>query len=308
MSTDHPPFDDLDLSNLLDEEVPDHIAARLEADPAAQARLDQLRAVRDLVAGTEVPPLSGDQVDDLIAAALAAGDHTGPAAVDDRALADVVPVPRSRRTGGVPPWVVAAVVVVLVGLGLSLVWMGRDGGDAGDNMAFEEIGASIAVEDSAADGDGAGGADNRLYESDAAASAGAAELAPEATDAEDGAATTTAPSGAPDGAPTLVNLGEFPDADALREHLREGFPEVGENGPLPETGVDDDLTAAFRCLGKVDGLFEPTGEPTDVGLAIVAGDPAVVYDLPYRTDEGRDTTIVIAVDEVSCIPVLSFQR
>lgn len=306
MSTDRPPLDDLDLSNLLDEEASQEVAARLEGDHAGQARLDQLRAVRDLVAGAEVEPLSGDVVDDLISTALDAADD-GSSARPEHGLAEVVPVPLSRRRGGVPPWVVAAVVVVMVGLGLSLVWMGRDGGDAGDDVAFQEVGASISADDGTGS-DGAVEDDSRLYESDAAASSGASELAPEPSDAEGGAATTTAPSGASDNAPTLVNLGEFPDPDALREHLRDGFPAAGVTSTLPETGIDDDLTAAFRCLGKVDGLFEPTGEPTDVGLAIVAGDPTVVYDLPYRTDEGRDTTIVIAVDEVSCIPVLSFQR
>lgn len=301
MSTDHPPLDDLDLSAVLDHEADDTVADRLSQDPDAQLRLEQLRTARDAVAGASVADLPPDTVDALIAAAVAAADEQPDH--DDVPGPEVVPVPLSRRRRPVPQWAVAAVVVVLVGLGLSLVWSGRD--DDSD-MAFQEIGSSIAAEDPNSVEDM-----NAAAEAGADAAAGTAEdgLAEEAT-ATDGDATTTAPSaGVVPGAPNLVFLGEFTDADALRVHLRDTFPT--ESVEMPdgfETGVGDDLTAAFRCLGKVDGLFEPLGEPTAVGLAAVAGEPTVVYELPFRTDDGRETSLVIAVDEISCVPVLSFQR
>ena len=106
-------------------------------------------------------------------------------------------------------------------------------------------------------------------------------------------------------APVLVPLGSFPDPDALRVHLRDGFPEATPDAaPATETDVD----AAFRCLGKIDGMFNTGSEPAHVGLATVANEPTVVYELPYRTDDGRDTTLVVAVGELTCIPSLSFQR
>lgn len=295
MSTDRPPLDDLDLSAYLDGEDDGEVSARLEAEPGARERLDQLRIARDAVAGADVVALSDDQVDSIVAAALAVdADNTSDGGHP------VSPVPIGRHRGGPPMWAVAAVVMVLVGIGLTLVWSGRDSGD--DDVAFTAIGASISDEDSANSSSDGGGREPST----------ASDMAPEAsagtdlTAGEAGISTTTAPAGA-GAAPTLVYLGEFSDADALREQLRDAFPTDGV-GPLPDTGITDDLTAAFRCLGKIDGLFTTSGEPTDVGLADVDGSFVVVYDMPYQTDEGRDTTLVIAVDEVSCTPVLTFQR
>lgn len=294
MSTDRPPLDDLDLSAYLDGEDDGDVSARLESEPGGRERLDQLRVARDAVAGADVVALSDDQVDSIVAVAMAVDADNSS---DDGH--PVAPVPISRRSSGPPMWAVAAVVLALVGIGLTLVWSGRDTGD--DDVAFTEIGASISDDesaDSSSDGDGR-------------ESSTASEMAPEAsagTDVLEGdseLSTTTAPVGG-NAAPTLVYLGEFSDADALREHLRAAFPTDGA-GPLPDTGVTDDLTAAFRCLGKVDGLFT-SGEPTDVGLADVDGSFVVVYDMPYQTDQGRNTTLVIAVDEISCTPVLTFQR
>jgi len=299
MTTDRPPLDDLDLSAYLDDEAGEDVSARLEADPAARERLEQLRAARDAVAD-EVTPLSDGQVDFIVAAAMAASDGDTSQPDDDH---QIVPVPPSSHRGGPPMWAVAAVVAVLVGIGLALVWTGRDAGET--DMAFEQVGSSIGTDDA----ESSRGAD--VDEGSADDGASATEMAPEAGAASDQVAGTAEPStttaGAGSGAPTLVYLGTFPDPDALRVHLRDGFPATGA-GPLPDTGITDDLTAAFRCLGKVDGLFTTSGEPTDVGLAEVDGAFVVVYDMPYRTDEGRDTTLVIAVDEVSCTPVLTFQR
>lgn len=323
MSTDRPPLDDLDLSAVLDGEADDDVVARLQGDAAARDRLERLGRARDAIAGSVGPELSGDDVDRLISNALAAYEPVGAATAQTdpstghdtggRTGADgdgVVPVPITQaRSRQVPPWAVAAVVVVLVGLGLTLVWTGRDDGGSDSDLAFQEVGSSITADEDAT-ALSAEATDDQS--DDASASAGAAEMNPEPTTPGDGSegavTTTTAGSTAGGSSPTLMNLGEFPDVDALRVHLRDAFPTEGVPGPLPDTGVEDDLGAAFRCLGKVDGLFEPTGEPTGVGIALVAGEPTVVYDMPYRTDDGRDTTLVIAVNEISCIPVLTFQR
>lgn len=300
MTTDQPSFDDVQLSAALDGHVEPEVAARLDQDPAARIRLDQLRTARDLVATAAVPPLADAEIDRLLATALEAAD---PAAGDGRNAAPgsappaaMVAPSRGRRPDPVPPWLVAAVVVVLVGIGLALVYTGRDDGA---DVAFETVGQSIS---GAAD-DRAGGDDgSAALEAPDAAASGAAESDP----AEDTPSTTLSGGEASTAtAPELVPLGSFADADALREHLRDGFP-AADAGSAPATETDVD--AAFRCLGKIDGMFGTASEPVHVGLATVAGEATVVYELPYRTDEGRDTTLVVAVGELTCIPSLSFQR
>ena len=314
MTTSPPPLDDLQLSDALDGDAGPDVAARLAADPAARARLDQLRAARDLVAAGEVAPLPGATVDRLVAAALDSLDatdatDTDPVATghghgDDGGYGDgkgegdgthpiVAPGP-SRRTGSVPPWLVAAVVLLLLGIGLTLVYTGRDDGT---DVAFDTVGSSIA------DGSAATDAGRSTDEETAALESGdAPDVAGTAVDAP---STTGAPQAGTTSAPVLVPLGSFPDPDALRVHLRDGFPEATPDAaPATETDVD----AAFRCLGKIDGMFNTGSEPVHVGLATVADEPTVVYELPYRTDDGRDTTLVVAVGELTCIPSLSFQR
>jgi hypothetical protein len=80
MTTSPPPLDDLQLSDALDGDAGPDVAARLAGDPAARARLDQLRAARDLVAAGEVAPLPDATVDRLVAAALDPLD--APTAID----------------------------------------------------------------------------------------------------------------------------------------------------------------------------------------------------------------------------------
>lgn len=302
MTTDQPSFDDLQLSAALDGDLEPELASRIDQDAEARLRLDQLRAARDLVAAAGVTPLPEQEVDRLIATAVVATDATAPgpgAAGDpDGPTPPVVAPPSGRRPDPVPAWLVAAVVVVLVGIGLALVYTGRDDGT---DVAFDTVGQSISgASDATAGADDGGSAS--LDAPDAAASATA-----ESDPAEDPPATTAAgeEAGTTGTAPELVPLGAFVDADALREHLRAGFPAPDpEAPPATETDVD----AAFRCLGKIDAMFGTGSEPVHVGLATLAGEATVVYELPYRADDGRDTTLVVAVGELTCIPSLSFQR
>jgi hypothetical protein len=260
MTTSPPPLDDLQLSDALDGDAGPDVAARLAGDPAARARLDQLRAARDLVAAGEVAPLPDATVDRLVAAALDPLD--APTAIDtdpvatgqgddgqgegegdseaDGTVPIVAPGP-SRRSGTVPPWLVAAVVLLLLGIGLTLVYTGRDDGT---DVAFDTVGSSIA------DGSAATDAGRSTDEETAALESGdAPDVAGTAVDAP---STTGAPQAGTTSAPVLVPLGSFPDPDALRVHLRDGFPEATPDAaPATETDVD----AAFRCLGKIDGMF-----------------------------------------------------
>jgi hypothetical protein len=296
MSTEPPPLDDLDLSAVLDGEATDEVRARLADDVEAQARLEALRAARDSLAAAQVEPLTDDVVDDLVTIALDRGaeapvDPGDP--IDDAVVAPLA----ARHRRQIPPWLVAAVVVVLVGLGLTLVWTGRDDGA---EMTFETVGSSISADDRTLDDAAREGAPG------ASSSAG---LDGGATDQSD-QAEAAAPSSTVDGTVVdrlpLVELGAFTDADALRVALRDGFPTtpVADEGPA----TDDALTAAARCLGKVDDLFGTTGDPVAVGVAVVDGSDVAVLELPFRTDDGRATSLVLAVDQRSCIPLLSFQR
>jgi hypothetical protein len=305
MTTTPPPFDDLQLSAALDDDVDAGVAARIEQDPEAQVRLDQLRTARDLVAAATVDPLPRATVDHLLTTALGAADTDTD--TDEAGSAptapDVVAPSTGRRPGPVPAWLVAAVVLVLMGVGLSLVYAGRDDDT---EVAVSEVGQSGAE---AADGGAGARTDGETGAPDAGSTAAAEAEAPEPDGAAtEGAGTDDAPTAttlSPTGVPVLVPLGSFTDADALRVHLRDGFPAPAAGS---EPATETDLDAAFRCLGKIDGMFGTGSEPVQVGLATVADEPTVVYELPYRTDDGRDTTLVVAVGELTCIPSLSFQR
>ncbi|MCB0986185.1 MAG: hypothetical protein H6519_02165 [Microthrixaceae bacterium] len=292
-----PSLDDEALSEILDGTATDELRGRVDADPSALRRLDALRSARDLTA-TPVTPLDPIDMASLVQLALASDEgEDGLPLQHGEGLSSPRVVPIKGGTGaGVPGWLVAAVVVVLVGIGLSLVYSGRD-----DGADFATVGSQLTAEGS---GDAATGLQSSARDS-------AAEPAPEAETsagagvaAESPALTTTAPGPAEGAAPTLVELGEFDDADALRIHLKDAFPEAGSDQAASEV----DLDSAFRCLGKVDGMFNTGSDPLHVGLATIAGERSVVYELPYRADDGRDTTLVVAVGERTCIPTLSFQR
>lgn len=299
MSTEPPPLDDLDLSAVLDGEASDDVRARLAGDAAAQARLEALRAARDTLAAATVEPLADDVVDDLVTNALGRGAEA-PVDRSDPSDETVVAPFASRRRRQVPPWLVAAVVVVLVGLGLTLVWTGRDDGA---EVTFETVGSSISADDRTLD-DAARDREPGAT-SGAGLDGGATDQSDPADQAEAAAPSSTIAGTGVDRLP-LVELGRFTDAEALRVALRDGFPTapVAENGP----STNDALTAAARCLGKVDDLFGTTDDPVAVGVAVIDDSDVAVLELPFSTDEGRATSLVLAVDQRSCIPLLSFQR
>jgi hypothetical protein len=290
MTSTPSPLDDDLLSSVLDGDADAATVARIAADPSASSRLSQLHDAQGMLAASSVPPLG----DDVITAMIDSAVQTTSEHDDQEPDRDgVVPIP-SSRTGPVPGWLVAAVVLILMGIGLTLVYTGRDQAE----VAFNAVGSSIGTSD-----DGSGDLADR-GEASAVAPDAAAPAESEAAGAE---ATTTASAGSEtsDDVPVLVPLGDFTDSDALRVHLRDGFPQPDESTP---PSSEADLDAAFRCLGKVDAMFNTDGDPVNVGLATVAGDRTVVYELPYETDDGTATTLVLAVGELSCIPVLGFQR
>ncbi len=279
---------DLDLSLSLDGVASPEIEARLQSDHATLARREQMRRAIELIASPP-SPLDDQAVNSTISAALDGARRNVSA---DPGVVSMLPSPGSTGSRRIPPWLVAAAVLILMGVGLTLVYTGRE---TSTDVAFQQVGSSLEPDTALTE---SADADNTAERE--AAAAGAA-----APDAADAVSTTSAVSSAGGtSVPTLVPLGSFESADQLREHLRSGFPEA----PPDVTNAEHDLDAAFRCLGKIDTMFGTGSEPVHVGLATIAGDRTVVYELPYKATDGRQTTLVVAVGELSCIPALSFQR
>ncbi|CAN5759943.1 hypothetical protein BH10ACT1_BH10ACT1_40530 [soil metagenome] len=297
------PLTDEDLSAVLDGEADASITARVAADPEASARLAQLRAAGEALRSSTVTPLAPSIVDGLIGRALSAADEVpttaaGPDQPSDHAVVQPMVAPTRRRTGSMPPWLVAAAVVLLVGVGLVLVWSGRDDG------SNEQDTAAVNTEQADKAADSASGSAN-----------GGGSVA--------GEAPADAPSASPHGEPTttaaadssrataLVQLGTFADADALREDLKEAFPR-----PESSKGPDDgDLEALglsqasiSRCDTQVRTILSIEGQARNEGVATVDGKQVLVYEYDATGTDGRATTLVAAVYPAACDQVLTFYR
>lgn len=273
------PFSDEELSAAIDGDLDADRSAALEADPIARERRDALAAAAQAVA-RRVDPLDPAVVDGLIAGAL------------DAPLAPAAP---RRGSRGPQPWLVAAVVAVLVAVGLGLVWSGRNA-DQEQRASFDTVGASIGAEDSgAAKGDGAD------------ASSSASEM-------ESGAPTTTAPPAS--ALPPAVALGEFASGDDLRSALAEAFPTAdaatttsGEVGTESSVLAPPPAGALERCGDQLEVTLDLDDPPTRTGYATVDGRAVLVYefDAPSFAD-GTPTTLVAAVGQDACDQVVIFQR
>lgn len=287
------PLTDEDLSAVLDGEAPDGVLGRVQADAGARARLEQLSGARQAVAGASVDPLDPAVVDDLVGRAVRAADELPG---HGSGTADVVaPLRPSRRTPrGLPPSLVAAVVVVLAGLGLVLVWSGRDRPTARD-----QAGVSSPVSASADEGRAAGGAGS---------SAPGAEKAPGT--AADTAATTGASSSAD--VAGLVPLGAFDTPDQLRTRIKDGLaPEArtADRDPASAAAYQASAAAVDRCDAQVRAVFEIEGAADQRGVATIDGDQILVYRYRYSTEEApQATTLAVAARSDTCDVVLSFVR
>lgn len=288
MTDPRPPLSDDDLSALLDGEAAPDVAARVRDDPAAAARLEALRAAATAIHDLPVTPLPAATVDDLVGRALAAADGaaTGPAPDDDP---DAVVAPlRPRGGASVPRWLVAAAVVLLVAVGLSLVWSGRD--DRTETASTPPSAQDQASEE-ALDEDGAG-------DGDGATSGGVqSEEVPAAT-----------PDQAIPGRGTEVtDLGEFATLDDLRTSLARAFP---TDRAAVDGAAAPSAAAVLRCQQLMTEVFVLEGEPTHIGQATVDGDPYLVYefDAVSATDGTTPTTFLTVNDPTSCDAERSFER
>jgi hypothetical protein len=212
--TDPHELDDL-ASAHLDGATTAEEAARVAADPALRARVEQLRAVREALA--HVPPVDAGVRDQAIATALSALDE------GDRPVAPVAPVTElaSRRRGlsrRMVRAIGAAAVVLLVALLVPVLSRGHDQDD--NETASPDTTGNEA-------------------DADEGTASEAEELAPEAAAGGDAAGDLSARS----------TLGAFGDLDALATALATG--ELLDRAADPDTSFSGD--SGPRCGPTPDG-------------------------------------------------------
>ncbi len=294
------PLSDEELSAVIDGEAEPDVTARFTADPTARQRAADLQEASDLLRRTMVEPLSAGTVDDLVARALGhldsqadgtdaetdGADPDGDAA--DRPTVDagspnVVaftrPEPPARR--GNTRWLVAAVVAVLAGLGLTLVYNGTRPTLNEDASVAQSPGstAGSAPEEDLPDGAG------------------------DATPATPGDTSNAVRPASP-----YVDLGPFDTQADLRERLKTAFP----TGPLLAEDAAPSADAVNRCAQQVYELFASEGiatAPTRSGVAVLDGEQVMVFEFAITEPDATFEDLVVATTSVDvCEPTMSFVR
>lgn len=303
--TDHRTPTDDDLSLALDGEADADLLARIEADPDARARLEQLRAAASL-ASTPVTPLGGDAVDELIATAV------------DAPVAPVVSARARRGQRRAAPWLVAASVILLMAVGLTLVWAGRSSDD--DQASATLASAADKSSESAESSNGGAAADTNFSGSGSTATDQAAPAGGH------GSPTTIAPSTSSASLP-LLYLGSYESGDALREATAGSFAdawkasgskvayqggdtaadEVGRS--TTSGGTPPTAEAVDRCGDQLQVTLSTKAGPVQTGYATVDGEEVLVYEFAAASArDGRETTLVAAVGTDACDEVVIFER
>jgi negative regulator of sigma E activity len=328
-----PPLTDEELSAVADGEAGPEVVGRVEADPAAQARVDAFAAAGTALRSAPVTPLDPATVDRLVARSIeeagraepgpagGAGDADG----SDADSSDVVAAPVTPTAGRIaraPRWLVAAAVVALVAAGLGLIWSGQQGGDDQVATTGTDAATDAATEAPSETSDEAPGEDGAPAPDDAARGDTAGEDG-SASEAPDGNGAGDAPGGAPvphaevpsttagagaGAAAEITDLGDFASPDELRERLRTDFPDdlpltSGSAPETPSTGTVE------RCRNQVQQVFEIETMPTATGLAIIDDQPVLVYEFEAPSfADGSPTTLVAGVGPDACSSVLTFER
>ncbi|MFN8017375.1 MAG: hypothetical protein U0P45_04545 [Acidimicrobiales bacterium] len=268
--TTPPPSDD-ELSASIDGELDADRERAIDADPDARARRAQLEGAARAVASSEPAPLDDAQVDDLIATALA------------EPLAPATPTRAAAGRRGTP-WLVAASIVVLLGLGLALIWQGRQD-DTETAAKFDTVGNSINAESSK---DSAGGA--------ATSGHGA------------GTATTVAPTASASEGATIVPLGTYTSGAALRTALAKDADALTKPSEDP-SGEAPTPVQLDRCAQQLQVALSLKGDPSRYGYATVKGRPVLVYEFAHTSYQTKKpTTLVAAVGRDACDEVVFFER
>jgi hypothetical protein len=285
------PLSDDELSAALDGEVDADTQARIDADPEAGARTAELAAASELLAGASVPPLDAATVDDLIGTAL------------DAPVAPARPQSAGQRRGPAP-WLVAAGVAVLMAVGLTLIWSGRN--DEDQTASFDNVSAEIKSSDSGGASSGSGGG------SDAADAPLDHDPTTTASTADSGEASASTIPSTSTRTLAAVALGTFADGDALRSKLAEaddGWVSEGTFGDGSTRSKAPTEEAFDRCAEQLQVTLKLDDPAIRMGYATVADKPVVVYEFPTVSSRSGDpTTLVAAVGVDACEQVIIFER
>ncbi len=301
------PLSDEDLSAALDGMAGPDVEARLQADPSAQERLDALRSASQAVGRAAAAPVRGT-FDALIARAIEVG--TAPADTPPSPAAPTSPdgvvtplAPRRRTSPGLQRWLVAAVIVALVAVGLGLVYSGTHDG----NTQTTATGAQADRNTARGEDDATSSASEGTDAAGESSGDGGSDEVPSHDSAEP-------PLGAiPDADPTaqqpadLAQLGSFDDVSALRTILRAGFPADASNveGERP-TNASVDRCSAFAQT--VHGDYSLAPDPDEVGYATIDGDPYLVYEFPVTDPSAEASKLITAAEPQSCDLLFTFVR
>jgi hypothetical protein len=269
--TDLPdPLDELASAHLDGATTPEE-AARIAADPALQARVEELREARDAVRAAAVAPVDAAQRNAAVAAALAAfheADATHPSATAP--VTSLAEVAARRRTPGLALRVLgAAAVLVLVALLVPLLAGQDDDAAETADRASEELGDSVA--DAADDG-----------------SAPAQPEGDSESEASGGADAPTTTFGAT--SDRLGYLGSFEDIDALAAAVASG--ELA----LQPTASED--ASSLPCVEARQAAFDSSRVVLAAGAA-VAGEPVEVAVL--NGEDGARTMTVLRADSCTLL-------
>ncbi|RZV47578.1 MAG: hypothetical protein EX269_04530 [Acidimicrobiales bacterium] len=154
------PFSDEQLSAVVDGLADPELVQRVQASPDASARLEQLRAVSELV-GTSPAPATAERRASSIAAALAAAEAVAPEGVSSLAVAREKAVERKRFTDRFSPQVMAAAAAILLVALITPFLISNSGSDTtASDTATGEISTSLS------DAGGADGSDDATDSAD----------------------------------------------------------------------------------------------------------------------------------------------
>ena len=290
---DMSPADDELLSSYLDGEATPEGIARIESDPALSARVEELRAARDLIA-TPVTPLSPPDVDSLIGAALAAS-ATSPVVTG-------IARARTRRSDRVRTMVAVAAGVLLLAVAVPVLNSIGSGSSDDDTASVEmDSGDDDTTDDSftleaapaadpAAGADRDESADDTVGDDDAADAADMADAPDEDADDTSGATTTT--SGGRTG---LDALEPVLDEAELRNAVSARLFEYDAEAAVEDTSAADFTPPAcaeeFAFLDETEeltlvdsGVTAVGGTATAVVLVWQADPPGyLLYSAPLQT-------------------------
>ncbi|MCU1357837.1 MAG: hypothetical protein JWM89_3255 [Acidimicrobiales bacterium] len=314
-----PPLSDEDLSAALDGEASADVVARIAADPEAQARSATLAAAAEAI-GTSPPSLDATAVDALVAGALDAIPATDGVTADDDPANDgpsddgpagdgdgvVMPLAAGRRRRTAPSWLVAAVVLAFLAVGLGLVWSGR-GSDSVDRQTVASQASSRSRGPSSSADRSAGTSKTGANWNSSSTTTGASN--PRGQTASDNQ-YSPASNGELSALPAAAqDLGQFPTPASLRKALAVSFSSTRTKASYGGATRAPSAAAVERCGTQVQVTLALKGGPLHRGYATVDGKQVLVYEFRATSVKtGKPTRLVAAVGRQSCDAVLTFER